>query len=213
MTFDATIKVEHILERRNLFPELADLGCVFVVSAVESLSEDVLRHLKKGHTRRMLSRLSPFSTAPVFPCDQLWLPSLPGLPREITWSMLSFVAEHDLVEHIDPIQYSIRLLIPPGSALLDGEPGRRCLGTWLGDLDEAAFTYRWQHPDDAWMDCSAKFLLWWKSPCVSTGPTYNLPGDLHPGGGPPGRSRAHAGGQQECLFTRIARRAALQCRT
>ena len=51
MTFDATIKVEHILERRELFPELAALGCAFVVSAVESLSDDVLRHLAKGHTR------------------------------------------------------------------------------------------------------------------------------------------------------------------
>src|SRR5690349_5559948 len=51
VTFDATIKVEHILERREHFRELAALGCAFVVSAVESLSEEVLRHLKKGHTR------------------------------------------------------------------------------------------------------------------------------------------------------------------
>ncbi|HEX5439303.1 MAG TPA: CUAEP/CCAEP-tail radical SAM protein, partial [Ktedonobacterales bacterium] len=51
VTFDATIKVEHILERREVFPELAALGCAFVVSAVESLSKGVLRHLKKGHSR------------------------------------------------------------------------------------------------------------------------------------------------------------------
>ena len=44
---------------------------------------------------------------------------------------------------MDSVQYSIRLLIPPGSWLENHEetlPHR-------GELDEAAFTYRWTHPD------------------------------------------------------------------
>ena len=41
------------------------------------------------------------------------------------------------------VQLSIRLLIPPHSALLDGGP----LPSWLGPLDSANFTYRWVHPD------------------------------------------------------------------
>jgi hypothetical protein len=51
ITFDFTAKVEHILERRAIFPELGALGCVFMVSAVESLSDAVLANLEKGHTR------------------------------------------------------------------------------------------------------------------------------------------------------------------
>ncbi|MEJ7655203.1 MAG: radical SAM protein, partial [Chloroflexia bacterium] len=51
VTFDATIKIEHIIERRELIPELRELGCAFVLSAVESVSDEVLRRLDKGHTR------------------------------------------------------------------------------------------------------------------------------------------------------------------
>src|SRR5258708_2708917 len=51
LTFDFTAKVEHILKYRELIPEFARSGCVFVVSAVESLSNTVLENLVKGHTR------------------------------------------------------------------------------------------------------------------------------------------------------------------
>ena len=57
--------------------------------------------------------------------------------------VLDFIAEHDLIEHVDPIQYAIRLLVPPGSALLDDPDGR----AWLGPLDEEALSYTWPHPD------------------------------------------------------------------
>ena len=36
LTFDFTAKIEHILNHRELFPELANCGCLFVISAVES---------------------------------------------------------------------------------------------------------------------------------------------------------------------------------
>src|SRR5712692_9982471 len=48
LSFDFTAKVEHILERRGIFPELAALGCVFMVSAVESLSDTCWRTSRKG---------------------------------------------------------------------------------------------------------------------------------------------------------------------
>src|SRR5207245_7036359 len=51
VTFDFTAKVEHILERRALFPELGRLGCAFMVTAAESMSDTVLANLEKGHTR------------------------------------------------------------------------------------------------------------------------------------------------------------------
>ena len=148
VTFDATIKVEHILEHRDLFPRLAELGCLFVVSAVESLSEDVLGKLKKGHSRGdVVEALAILDDAGV-PMRPTFVAFTPWTTARDYLELLAFVTEHDLVEHIDPVQYSIRLLIPPGSALLqDIQDSPEGSAEWLSDVDEAAFTYRWHHPD------------------------------------------------------------------
>src|SRR5688572_30571490 len=39
VTFDFTAKIEHLLRQRHRLPELAELGCLFVVSAAESLDD------------------------------------------------------------------------------------------------------------------------------------------------------------------------------
>jgi radical SAM superfamily enzyme YgiQ (UPF0313 family) len=143
VTFDATIKVEHILERREVFPELAALGCIFVVSAVESLSEGVLRHLKKGHSRADVAEALGILDDAGIPMRPTFVAFTPWTTARNYLDVLDFIAEHDLIEHVDPIQYAIRLLVPPGSALLDDPDGR----AWLGPLDEEALSYTWQHPD------------------------------------------------------------------
>ena len=51
LTYDAIIKVEHLLAHRELLPVLAATGCLFVTSAVESVDDEVLAKLEKGHTR------------------------------------------------------------------------------------------------------------------------------------------------------------------
>src|SRR5262249_9360693 len=51
LTFDFTAKIQHVMEHPDVFPELGALGCLFMVSAVESLSERVLEVLEKHHTR------------------------------------------------------------------------------------------------------------------------------------------------------------------
>ena len=143
VTFDATIKVEHLLERRELLPELAALGCAFVVAAVESVGDNVLRHLAKGHTRADI-------TAALAALDAAGLPMRPTFVAFTPWTtahdyrdMLDFIAAHDLIEAVDPVQYTIRLLVPPGSALL----GEAETAAWIGPLDEANFRYQWAHPD------------------------------------------------------------------
>lgn len=143
VTFDATIKVEHILERREVFPELAALGCAFVVSAVESLSEGVLRHLKKGHTRANVAEALNILDEAGIPMRPTFVAFTPWTTAADYLDVLDFIAEHGLVEHVDPIQYAIRLLVPPNSALLDDPDGRE----WLGPLDEEALSYTWRHPD------------------------------------------------------------------
>jgi radical SAM superfamily enzyme YgiQ (UPF0313 family) len=50
LTYDATIKIEHLLEHRTLLPLLRRTGCVFIVSAVEAIDDKVLGYLEKGHT-------------------------------------------------------------------------------------------------------------------------------------------------------------------
>lgn len=143
LTFDATIKVEHVLEHADLFPELAALGCAFIVTAVESLSEEVLRQLDKGHTRADVVAALDILDAVGIPMRPSLLPFTPWTTLDDYLELLTFFEERELLDHVDPVHFSIRLLIPPGSALLD-RPGTEA---WLGELDGAAFTYRWRHPD------------------------------------------------------------------
>ena len=51
VTYDVTIKIEHLLKHADLLPLLRDTGCLFITSAVESIDDDVLAKLRKGHTR------------------------------------------------------------------------------------------------------------------------------------------------------------------
>jgi radical SAM superfamily enzyme YgiQ (UPF0313 family) len=143
VTFDVTIKVEHILERRALIPELADLSCAFVVSAVESLSPVVLERLAKGHTRAdVVEALSILDDADI-PMRPTFVAFTPWTSASDYLEVLDFVAEHDLIEQVDPIQYAIRLLVPPGSALLSMPDAAQ----WFGALDPATLSHVWKHPD------------------------------------------------------------------
>jgi radical SAM superfamily enzyme YgiQ (UPF0313 family) len=143
VTFDATIKIEHILEHRRLLPELAGLGCIFVVSAVESLSDLVLGKLAKGHAGSDVDQAIDLLDAVRVPMRPSLLPFTPWSTLQDYLQLLSWIARRDLESHVDPIQLSIRLLVPPGSALLADHTSR----DWLGELDQARFTYRWCHPD------------------------------------------------------------------
>jgi radical SAM superfamily enzyme YgiQ (UPF0313 family) len=143
LTFDATIKIEHILEHRALFREFQALGCAFIVSAVEAVSDHVLAHLDKGHTRAdVIEALDILEDAGI-PMRPSLLPFTPWTTLDDYLDLLNFVEQHHLIGQIDPVHYSIRLLLPPGSALLD-QPAMR---PYLGELDAAAFSYQWTHPD------------------------------------------------------------------
>jgi radical SAM superfamily enzyme YgiQ (UPF0313 family) len=143
LTFDFTAKVEHVLEHRGLFPELAARGALFMVSAVESLSDTVLGHLEKGHTRADV-----FEAIGIL--GRAGITLRPSLVAFTPWTtlddyldLLAVVEDENLVDHIDPVQYAIRLLIPPGSLLLE----REAIRPHLGEFDPAAFGHPWTHPD------------------------------------------------------------------
>lgn len=143
VSFDATIKIEHLLEHRKRLPELAELGCAFVVSAVESLNEDALRHMKKGHTAEDVAEAIALLDAVGVPMRPSLLPFSPWETMESYLGLLRFMAEHGMQPNVDPVHYGIRLLIPPGSAVLDDPDCAR----WLGSLDVEAFSWTWTHPD------------------------------------------------------------------
>lgn len=143
VSFDVTAKVEHLLKQRRHLPELAALGCLFVVSAVESLSDTVLAHLDKGHTRvDVLAALAAVRDAGIA-LRPTWVPFTPWTTLDDYRLMLDFVAGEGLVDHVDPVQYSIRLLVPPGSLLAES-PAMR---PYLGALAEGDFRHPWTHPD------------------------------------------------------------------
>jgi len=143
VTFDATIKIEHLLKHRQLLPELHDLGCLFIVSAVESLNDTVLEHLHKGHTSADVAEAFDVLERAGIILRPSLLPFSPWETLESYIALLNFFEERHLIEHIDPVHFSIRLLVPPGSALLDTPDSQQ----WLGELDAPAYTYRWKHPD------------------------------------------------------------------
>jgi radical SAM superfamily enzyme YgiQ (UPF0313 family) len=143
LTFDATIKIEHLLQHRHLLPEMRELGCAFVVSAVESLNDTVLEHLHKGHTAsEAIEAFTLLEQAGIVLRPSL-LPFSPWETLETYLQLLNFFAAGHYIEQIDPVHLSIRLLIPPGSALLDDADSHK----WLGKLDPTAYSYRWQHSD------------------------------------------------------------------
>ena len=143
LTYDVTIKVEHLLKHAEHLPILRETGCLFVTSAVEAVDDAILKLLDKGHTRAdfvqaaTLCRDSGLSFNPTFVAFNPWL-SLAGY-----LDLLNLIAELDLVEQVAPIQHAIRLLIPAKSRLLE-LPEVQAL---VEPFDEAALVYPWSHPD------------------------------------------------------------------
>ena len=143
LTFDFTAKVEHILKHRKHFPEFAQLGCRFVISAVESLSDIVLTILEKHHTRVDVEIALNIVHSAGIALRPTWVPFTPWTTLDDYLEILQFIDTHRLIYHVDPVQYAVRLLIPPGSYLLNRSETQALSLT----LDEAAFSYTWVHPD------------------------------------------------------------------
>ncbi|HYY44974.1 MAG TPA: CUAEP/CCAEP-tail radical SAM protein [Actinomycetota bacterium] len=145
LTFDCTVKVEHILEREELWEELASLGCLFVVSAVELVDDVILELLDKGHTAVDARRAVDVLRRAGIEMRPSFLPFTPWTAVSDVLEVLDFVVEKDLIGNVDPVQYSIRLLLPQGSLLLDVPEIR----PHLGPYDPESLSYAWmpQHPE------------------------------------------------------------------
>lgn len=145
VTFDVTVKVEHILKHRELFAELGALGCAFVVSAVESLSDRVLAILDKGHTRADVDAALAILDDAGVPLRPTFVAFTPWTTRDEYLALIDWIESRGMIDHVDPVQLALRLLVPPGSLLLDHPE----MKPHLGALEPAKLTYAWTHPDPA----------------------------------------------------------------
>jgi radical SAM superfamily enzyme YgiQ (UPF0313 family) len=143
LTYDATIKIEHLLEHRRLLPTLKETGCLFVISAVEAIDDTILANLRKGHTVADVETALDLTAAAGLTLRPTFVPFTPWTTRQAYLRLLEFIEQHDLIGHVDPVQLSVRLLVPHGSSLI----GTPAMQPFLGPFDDTTFSHTWKHPD------------------------------------------------------------------
>jgi radical SAM superfamily enzyme YgiQ (UPF0313 family) len=143
LSYDVTIKIEHLLGHAESLRKLRDTGCLFVTSAVESIDDAILARLAKGHTRQdFLAVVAIFRDLGLI-LQPTFVPFTPWSSLSGYHDLLALLADQDLVENVTPIQLGIRLLIPAGSRLLELDEVRDT----IGDFDPSGLVYPWKHVD------------------------------------------------------------------
>ena len=145
LTYDVTIKVEHLLAQRAHLARLKETGCLFVTSAVESFDDRTLALLDKGHTRADFVDALAHTRAAGLDLVPTFVAFTPWLTRAGYLDLLRTIEELDLVDHVAPVQYGIRLLVTAGSRLLELDE----LHGLLGEFDPERLVWPWAHPDPA----------------------------------------------------------------
>jgi radical SAM superfamily enzyme YgiQ (UPF0313 family) len=143
VTYDVTIKIEHLLRYAADLPLLRETGCAFVTSAVESMDDAVLAKLEKGHTRADFVRVAGLMRDASVPLVPTFVAFTPWTTLTAYRDLVEMIDTLDLVDHVPPVQWSIRLLIPAGSRLLELQEIRAL----VGPFDSLALAYPWKHPD------------------------------------------------------------------
>ncbi len=143
LSYDVTIKVEHLLEQAKHLRTLRETGCAFVTTAAESVDDAVLARLDKGHTRADFFAVVEMSRKEGLALQPTFVPFTPWTTLESYADLLRVLSALELVENVPPIQLGIRLLIPAGSRLLELAEMREI----AGPFDEAALAHLWRNPD------------------------------------------------------------------
>ncbi|MGB8929683.1 MAG: CUAEP/CCAEP-tail radical SAM protein [Anaeromyxobacteraceae bacterium] len=141
LTFDFTAKVEHLVRHAGVVAELGRLGAIFATTAVESLSDRVLARLEKGHSRADVGAAFDVAARAGISLHPTLVPFTPWETLDGYLDLLETFAARGWLPEVDPVQLTLRLLVPPGS-LLEGAPDVDFEG-----LDQRALTWRWRHPD------------------------------------------------------------------
>jgi len=143
VTYDVTIKIEHLLKYESHLPSLRDTGCLFVISAVESVDDAVLSFLDKGHTREDFLRAIKTFRKLGMTLHPTFVPFTPWTTVNDYLDLLRVIEQQDVIESVAPIQLGIRLLIPEGSRMLELENVRRL----IEPFDAQSLAYPWKNVD------------------------------------------------------------------
>jgi len=143
VTYDVTIKIEHLRKQEQHLARLRDTGCLFVISAVESVNEEILERLDKGHTREDFLYVARKFRELGMTLHPTFVPFTPWTTMEGYLELLRVLAAAELIGNVAPIQLGIRLLIPKGSRLLELEEVRRGVGAF----DAESLVYPWRNTD------------------------------------------------------------------
>lgn len=143
VTYDATIKIQHLIDHAALLPELKASNCLFIIAAVESVDDHVLGYLAKNHTRADFYRAVALVRDAGIALAPTWVAFHPWTTLEAYLDLLKSLVELQLVQAVPPVQLSIRLLVPAGSKLLD-IPGFDAL---ISEFDAKLLGYPWRNPD------------------------------------------------------------------
>jgi radical SAM superfamily enzyme YgiQ (UPF0313 family) len=143
LTYDVTIKVQHLLQHQALLPVLAETGCVLITSAVESFDDTTLALLEKGHTRADVARAVRLTRQNSLTLTPTFIPFTPWTTPAAYLDLFRTLAEWDMVMAVPPVQLALRLLVPAGSRLMDLDEMKR----HVTGFDRQSLTWRWAHPD------------------------------------------------------------------
>jgi len=143
VSYDATIKVEHLRRHAALLRRLVETGCAFVTSAVESLDDRVLAKLEKGHTRADFEAAAAHCASIGLPLSPTFVAFTPWTTLDSYCEMLDAIERLDLIAAVSPIQYAIRLLVPEGSRMLELDDVR----ARISHFDPRSLTCIWRHED------------------------------------------------------------------
>jgi radical SAM superfamily enzyme YgiQ (UPF0313 family) len=143
VTYDVTIKIEHLLKYNQHLPTLRDTGCLFVISAVESVDDAVLEFLDKGHTREGFLHVVETFRELGMTLHPTFVPFTPWTTVDGYLDLLRVIEHQGVIENVAPIQLGIRLLIPAGSRMLELEEVRRLVGSF----DPQSLAYPWKNAD------------------------------------------------------------------
>ncbi len=143
LTYDATIKVEHLAAHRGALSTLVATGCAFVTSAFESFDDTVLVRLAKGHTRADAESVVAHAREIGLPIAPTFVAFTPWTSHETYGEFLDTIADWHLIDVVAPVQLALRLLVPAGSLLRDLPE----IAALAPDFNPAHLAYRWDHPD------------------------------------------------------------------
>jgi hypothetical protein len=143
LTYDVTIKIEHLVQHSAELEALSHTGCILVTSAVESFDPGTLQRLEKGHTRQDFEAALKATRQAGLHLNPTFIAFHPWISLSSYVSFLDDIERYNLVDHVAPVQLAIRLLIPSGSRLLELEEVRAL----VQPFDREALAYPWAHPD------------------------------------------------------------------